>query len=101
MTNCPSHKDTECVMNVSGASFAKAGGTTEEPDILFGGDGVLNLKLDEVTQGRDIRVLLGRDSRARITGAASLATLEGLSPKKGDTIRVGKLRRYYNGNAWE
>jgi hypothetical protein len=96
-----STKDTDCALKVSGASFAKADGTTKEADVLFDGAGLLNLTLDDVMQGRDIRVLIGKNSRARITGSASLAALDGLSPMKGDTIRVGNVRKIYNGNAWE
>jgi hypothetical protein len=75
-----STKDTVCEMNVSGASFAKTAGTAGEPDVRFEGPGMLNLNLNEVTQGRDIRVLLTKNSRARITGSASLATVYATNP---------------------
>jgi hypothetical protein len=96
-----STKDTKCAATVSGASFAATGGTSQEPDVLFDGSGTLNMTLDNVTQARDIRLLIGKNAHVRLSGSASLATLGGLSPVKGDSIKIGNVRKTYTGSAWE
>ena len=94
-------RDANCSMTVLDASLAKNRGMAEEPDIVFDGSGTLNLTLDNVTQDRDLRLLIGKNAHARISGSASLASLDGLSPVKGDSIKVGNIRRTYNGSMWE
>jgi hypothetical protein len=96
-----SSKDTECALKVLTASIGKSPGMTNEPDILFDGSGMLNLTLDRVTQTRDLRLLIGKNARARITGSASIASVNGLSPEKGDTINVRNVRKSFNGTTWE
>jgi hypothetical protein len=96
-----SNKDTKCAATVSGASFAATGGTSREPDGRFDGPGTLTMTLDNVTQARDIRLLIGKNAHVRLNGSASLATLDGLSPVKGDSIKIGGVRKTYSGGAWQ
>ena len=96
-----STKDTKCERRCHGASFAATGGTSQEPDVLFDGSGTLNMTLDNVTQARDIRLLIGKNAHVRLSGSASLATLGGLSPVKGDSIKIGNVRKTYTGSTWE
>jgi hypothetical protein len=96
-----SNKDTNCEATVSGAAFVGMGGTSQEPDVLFDGSGTLNMTLDKVTQARDIRLAIGKNAHVRINGSASLATLDGLSPVKGDSIKLGNVRKTYTGSRWE
>ena len=96
-----SNKDTKCAATVSGATLAGMGGTSQEPEVLFDGPGTLNMTLDRVTQARDIRLAIGKNAHVRINGSASLATLDGLSPVKGDSIKLGNVRKTYTGSRWE
>ena len=94
-------KDTDCSLTAKGWQVAKAVGETSEPDILFEGPGVLNLSLEGVKQGRDVRLKIGKNTRTRVTGSVSVDTLDNLSPVKGDTVRVGGIKKAFSGGAWE
>ena len=59
------------------------------------------MTLEDITQHDDLRLRIGKRARVRINGTASLASLNGLSPVKGDSIRVGGVRKTYTGSAWE
>jgi len=96
-----SSKDSDCTLRVSGAALAKAGGASADPDILFDGAGTLNLALDNVTQAGPLRLVLGKNSHTRIHGSAWVNSLDGLSPLKGDTLKVGNVLKTYTGSAWE
>ena len=93
-------RDVACALDVKGWRLAN-GLTATTPDVQFEASGTLNLRLDDVSQTRDIRLGFGKGARVRINGSASIGSLDGLSPDRGDSIRVGGVRKTYNGSAWE
>ena len=94
-------RNVDCTLAVKGWRLAKDSAAADAPDIQFDGSGVLNLSLDDVSQERDIRLGFGKGTRVRVNGSASVDTLDGLAPEKGDSVRVGNVRKTYNGRAWE
>ena len=103
---CPSQlaslkgRDVDCSLTVKGWTLAN-GLAAPTPDVQFDASGALSLVLDDVSQERDIRLGFGKGARVRVGGSASIGSLDGLSPKAGDSIGVGKVRKTFNGAAWE
>jgi len=70
-------------------------------DISVSGSGSsLNLTVDGLMQERDLRVSVGTGVRARVNGTGSVSTLEGLTPKTGDSVKVGGVLKTFDGTRW-
>ena len=73
-----------------------------EPDFRFSGHGGdLDLQIAAVLQDRDVRLAVaGTLASARVNGNASVNTLDNLTPKNGDAIKVGGVLKTFVGTQW-
>lgn len=70
-------------------------------DIAVRGQGAsLNLVLDGLMQERDLRLSVGAGVNARVNGMGSLDTLENLTPRAGDAVKVRGVLRTFDGATW-
>jgi len=61
----------------------------KSPDIsVSGASSSLNLTVDGLMQDRDLRLSIGPGVRARVNGTGSVNSLENLTPKAGDSVKV-------------
>ena len=92
-----------CDINVS----AHLSGVLLKPDDGKGADiGVrgagasLNLTVDGLIQARDLRLAVDAGAAARVNGIGSINTLENLTPKKGDSVKVKGVLKTFDGEEW-
>jgi len=73
----------------------------KEADIAVNGAGSsLNLTVDGLMQERDLRLLIGPGVRARVNGTGSVNSLENLTPKAGDSVKVNGVLKTFVGTDW-
>ena len=51
-------------------------------------------------QARDLRLAVDAGAAARVNGIGSINTLDNLTPKKGDSIRVNGVLKTFDGKEW-
>ena len=88
-------------MVLTGARIAKDAPGPDSADIRFAGNGTLRLVLESMMQERDIRLDIAPSTRTRVTGTASIAGAESLTPEPGDTIKIHNVTRTYDGTEWK
>jgi len=70
-------------------------------DISVSGAGAsLNLTVDGLMQERDLRVSVGEGVKARVNGTGSIDTLQNLTPKTGDSVKVNGVLKTFDGTQW-
>lgn len=73
----------------------------KDADIAVHGAGSsLNLTVDGLMQERDLRLSIGPGVRARVNGTGSVNSLENLTPKAGDSVKVNGTLKTFDGTDW-
>jgi len=86
-------------LHLAGVVLKSDGG--KGADIAVSGAGSsLNLTVDGLMQERDLRLSVGAGVRARVNGTGSINTLEGLTPKNGDSVKVNGVLKTFDGVNW-
>jgi hypothetical protein len=74
---------------------------SKSADISVEGKGAsLNLTVDGLMQERDLRLSVGGGVHARVNGTGSINTLENLTPKTGDSVKVKGVQKTFDGAHW-
>ena len=73
----------------------------KKPDIaVYGKGSTLNLTVDGLMQERDLRLSIGPGVIARVNGTGSVNSLENLTPKAGDSVKVNGALKTFDGTGW-
>ena len=100
---CPQDHNRDCKIDIwlhlSGVVLKNDDG--KEADIAVSGEGSsLNLTVDGLMQERDLRLSIGPGVRARVNGTGSVNSLENLTPKAGDSVKVNGMLKTFVGTGW-
>jgi len=91
--------EIEVWLHLSGVVLKNDDG--KEADIAVHGAGSsLNLTVDGLMQERDLRLSIGPGVRARVNGTGSVNSLENLTPKAGDSVKVNGTLKTFDGTDW-
>ncbi len=91
--------DIDAWLHLSGVVLKPDDG--KEADIAVRGAGnSLNLTVDGLMQARDLRLSIGSGVRARVNGTGSINTVENLTPKAGDSVKLNGTLKTFDGTHW-
>jgi len=91
--------DIDVWLHLSGVVLKADDGKSADISVEGKGDS-LNLTVDGLMQERDLRLSVGGGVHARVNGTGSINTLENLTPKTGDSVKVKGVQKTFDGAHW-